>query len=491
VQLIRRRSFPPFFLGVFLAAFLAAWPGSVNPASSGEAPSPPELASKLEPLLNSPPLSEAQVGLSIVQISNGEAIFNHNADQSFIPASNQKLLLSATALARLGADFRFRTPLLADSAPEGSGVLHGNLYLQGHGDPTLTCSALAAFVQTLKKDGVCCIAGDLVGDDSYFSGSPFGSGWLEEDLDKSYAAPASAICLEENLLKVTVLPGGQVGGKALCEVDPASPLVSIANNCLTVKKGGRCWTSLSRINGNSFRLTGRIAVGHSPIVHVMPVRSPSLLAVSVLPEMLKAAGIKLKGPARLGVVPKDALLLDTAYSPTLSQILKAMNKESNNHYAEQILRTLGAEVSGVGDDLAGTQAISDYLKTLLAVSNLPVICDGSGLSPKNSLSPSLLTALLAKLPHLPYWEPFRDSLPIAGVDGTLKRRLKGTPAQGKIYAKTGTLKGVSSISGYVMGNDRPLLAFSLLVNDIHAPLASVIQAEDSICSALWEYAATP
>jgi PBP4 family serine-type D-alanyl-D-alanine carboxypeptidase len=415
-------------------------------------------------------------------------LFSHNADDSFVPASNQKLLLSAAALAQLGPDYRFRTLLFADAAPEGSSVIHGNIYLKGYGDPTLDRSDLAAFVMALKKDGLRSIAGDLVADDSYFSGSPFGSGWLPEDLDKTYAAPACALSLEGNLLTVSVSPGPRRGAKAQVSVDPSSPLVSIANNCLTVKKDDRSWTSLSRLEGNSFRLSGRIAAGHDPIVRVITIRDPSLFVASVFAEMLKTAGIVLNGQTRLGTVPNNALPLATDFSPSLPEILSTMNKGSNNFFAEQILRTLGAELNAVGDDLAGTQAVVTFLDSMLPGRPHPVLCDGCGLSTRNSLRPSLIAALLARLPSAAYWKEFVNSLPVAGVDGTLKRRLKGTPAQGKIHAKTGTLEGVSALSGYVMNGDRPLLAFSLLTNGFSSPRSSIQHAENEICLALCRYA---
>lgn len=482
-----------FWLGIFLACLALVGKGAGAQASLSEG----ELAARLTAILTSPPLSEAEVGVSVVRLADGKSVFSHEANRFFVPASNQKLLLSAAALGLLGSDFRFRTLVLSDAVPDGSGAIHGNLYLKGYGDPTFARSDFATFVAAMRKDGIGLITGDLVGDDSFFCGSPFGSGWLVEDLDKAYAAPASALCLEGNLLRVTVSPGARAGAKAKFQIEPASPLVSITNDCLTVKKGTRSWTSLSRLEGNSLRLSGRISAGHAPIVHVTTARDASLLTASVFAEMLKAGGIKLDGKVRLGTVPEGTLLLGTDWSPALSQILGGMNRDSDNQCAEQILRALGARVYSAGDEEHGAQAVSSYLASLLPGSPLPVIHDGSGLSPQNSMAPEFLAALLARLPHLPYWEAFVMSLPVAGVDGTLKRRLKGTPAEGKICGKTGTLTGVRALSGYVvrprspqvMGSEGAVLSFAILVNGFSCPVSAIVQAEDKICGVMWEYAA--
>jgi len=487
-------------LVVFCLALVLAWPKIVAAASLSQA----ELTGQINAILNSAPLSKARVGISVVRLSDGQQVFENKSDEAFIPASNQKLVTAAAALGLLGPDFRFRTLLYSNGSFDGSKNFRGNLYLKGYGDPTLARSDLAVLIQVLKDHGVRTVIGDLLADDSYFSGPEFGPGWLLEYRDKYYSAPASALSLEGNVVKISVSPGARAGAKANWQADPGSPLVSIENDCVTAKRGARCWTSLTRISGNAFRLGGRIAAGHAPIVHVITVENASLFTASVFAEMLKAAGISLKGPTHLGRLPRGAILLASDSSSPLSEILAEMNKDSDNHVAEQVLRTIGAEIRAVGDYLDGAQAVSDYLNSLLPGVQLPVIRDGCGLDRGNSLSPHFLAALLARLPSLPHWQSFLNSLAIGGEDGTLKRRFKSSATRGKIHAKTGTLTSACSLSGYVMGKGkregtspsptnsftdpgRPALAFSILVNDFTSPVTSIRQAEDKICEVLCEY----
>lgn len=388
-----------------------------------------------------------------------------------VPASTMKVLTAAAVLDRLGPDWRFETPLAAAVPPTFDGVVEGDLFVKGICAPDLLVESLPELAAGLAQAGVREITGDVVADLSYFDGEERPPEWRTGRAPNPYAAPISALATNFSSVRITVSPGPRVGADAIVIVEPPSDAVSVSGKVRTTNAGRSIRTSrlLERTRSgqlaNRIVVGGRISIRSQPWERFLPIENPAGVAVSALKRALQDAGIVVGGSTRIGSVPSGATTVYTHRSRPLAEIVHDMNKHSNNFISEMLHRTLGAETFGPPATRAkGSTAVEGFLRTCgVDTANL-VITDGSGLSRSNRLTATALARVLVRLRGDPRLEAaFLDSLPIGGLDGTLRARMGGV-ARGRVRAKTGHVDGVTTLAGYVEDASEGPIAFAFLVN---------------------------
>lgn len=487
---------PLRFAAVLAAMFLplastAADPAGAPPTATVAVSPSASLEEALAPLTEDRLFKSAKVGLQVVDLRSGEEVFARGADTSFVPASTMKALTAAAALKTLGPAYRFTTDFYTDAEVviDGEGVLDGNLYVQGHGDPTLVVEKLWKMVYDLKLEGLAKIDGDIVYDESFLDVDYALPGWdKEEDLENgpSYFPTLGALSVNYNTVAIVVGPGAGVGKPARVLLEtPAGKYVEVENQVVTVAEGARRSLRLERElveEGKDkhikFSLVGAVPEDAGTDKYYRTILDPTAHFMGAFEEMLKSHGIEVTGKHRRGVVPTSPDLLFESRSDSLGSILSDMNKSSNNFMAEQVLRTVGAEVYGLpGTTEKGLRVVGDYLTTLGIDPSEYHLVNGSGLSREVLLRPSHMTAVLVDMAHDDrVGHEFAASLAIAGRDGTLWRRLAEDP--GRLRGKTGTIDGVHCLVGYVEAGDGGLYAFSFLVNDIRGDSSQVKRLHD-------------
>ncbi|WP_028950108.1 D-alanyl-D-alanine carboxypeptidase/D-alanyl-D-alanine endopeptidase [Sulfurihydrogenibium subterraneum] len=413
---------------------------------------------------------DVAVGIYVESLATKSFKYILNEKMPFIPASNQKILTTATAIINLTPDYRFKTTVLTDGFIK-DGVLKGNLYLKGGADPSLSEGDLKSFADYLKQLGISKIEGNIIGDDSFFSEEGRGHGWPEKDFDYCFTAPFSALSVNENCLRLEILSDKK---NTVIKMYPDNDYFEIVNNLELSKKYSDYKV---KVEGRKIYLFGKI----KPLSKVevsIPVENPSLFTTSVLYKVIKQSGIKITGKYYIGKTPSNTTVIITHKSQPLKEIIKKANKDSNNFYAEQIFRTLGKEILGKGDtETSATVVINTLKRAGIDVSNIRIY-DGSGLSRFNQITPESISKILSYMYNTPYFFDFYQSLAVAGTDGTLKHRFKDV--KGKIYAKTGYIKGVKNLSGYILSDNGEVYVFSILVNNLKSTeIANKIQ--ESIC----------
>lgn len=455
-------------------------------------------------ILRKPELSSAMVAVKVASLDTGRVLFEENANKLLRPASNMKLYTVATALDRLSPDFRFATSVYAPSRPDAAGVVHGDLTIYGRGDPSIAArfnngdyfKGIDDLATRIAAAGIKRVEGDLVGDESYFNGAQYGSGWTWEDLTWWYGAEVSALTINDNALDLFIKPGAQVGSPANVSTGPPDPLLTIVNHVTTGPKGSRRELTVRRgLNANTLEVSGSIAIDDQRgYTGGIGISHPALLFVSMLRSALGQRGVIVTGKSRTVGETNQALLtagatvsgmalgnghagkkasveLISMQSPPLSIVTAQTLKPSQNLYTEIILRTLGiafpTATSGtlVSSEEAGLEVVRAFLKEAGLNPSTLALTDGSGLSRNDLVSVEATVQLLTYMSKHKYAIAFRDALPIAGVDGTLRNRMKGTVAEGNLRAKTGSLSSAASLSGYVTTAAGERLVFSIMVNN--------------------------
>jgi D-alanyl-D-alanine carboxypeptidase/D-alanyl-D-alanine-endopeptidase (penicillin-binding protein 4) len=413
-----------------------------------------KLRERLLELLRDRPLNRSRVGIEVMQASDGDVLFAHNASGSFNPASNTKMLTTAAAIAYLGGDYRYHTALYG-TEPDAAGVVHGDVVLRGSGDPSLTGTDVAEIARNLASRGVTRIEGDLYADSRFHDANGSTSGLGGE----------GALILNRNTYSVRVRPN-DAGHLALVDVQPPAAFFAIENQATTVH-GRR-----TRLRVDSYRrddrlvitVRGRIADTQGDYVEARRLADGALLAGGTLRSALGDFGIEITGGLKIGAPVEAAAMLAEHRSSPLSDVCRISNKPSNNFVAEAIYKTVGGELYGLPGTLAkGTRAVMDYLTAEGIKPGTYKIVNGSGLTHENRIKPSDLALLLRKIFYDPSVAPdFLPSLAVGGIDGTIRNRFLGTEAIGLVRAKTGTLSGVSALSGYV-GEKDDVLVFTIFV----------------------------
>ncbi|MEM1056601.1 MAG: D-alanyl-D-alanine carboxypeptidase/D-alanyl-D-alanine-endopeptidase [Bacteroidota bacterium] len=478
-----------FALAVLAVALVAVHPqpsvaDSLTAADSLGSSAPPGSAAHLrqlvEEIVADPDLPVAFWGIHIVDLASGETILARNADKLFIPASTMKLLTTATALDAFGPDHRYTTRLYHFGETRADGTMSGDLVIRGAGDPTFGSAGvdgdpLRRWAEALHEAGVRRFNGRIIGDDDRFADAAYAAGWDATHIGvESYAPPASGLAWNDNILAVRFRNGRAT-------VDPPGLVEFVDDISATRRGGGRL--RVSRVLGtNQIRLGGTIPSGYRGTVR-FPVENPTLYAVAAFADALRDAGILINADLvdvddlRDPPTYDDAQPLRAYVSPTLNEIVRRINRRSDNLYAEQVFRTLSPSGS--------TGASSDRVEQLLREAGASVsglsIRDGSGLSRKDLVTPEAMGALLAHMRTHPAAGAFRQSLPQGGGAGsTLRNRLRGVP----VRAKTGSLEYVRALAGYVDGPQGQPMTFVLLANNYTTRSSRITQAFDRIVRAL-------
>jgi D-alanyl-D-alanine carboxypeptidase/D-alanyl-D-alanine-endopeptidase (penicillin-binding protein 4) len=424
-----------------------------------------------------------QASILIKSLKTGEVLYERNSKLFFRPASNNKLLTTAAAVLQLDSTFSFWTTLSADT-PIVKGTVLGNIYLKGYGNPDLKLSDLDTLVSQLTMAGIRNVVGSIVADESYFDDLYFGEGWMWDDEPYSYQASITPLSINDNCVKVTVTPAQRPGDSAIVSIDPPTGYVSLLHDVRTVADSALQPLTISRLfmaRSNTITVRGEIVAGSKPIETMVTVWQPGLYAAHLLQERLARDGIIVLGEPIKGILSSYAVPI-AAHQWPLDSVLINLNKESDNLSAENLLKTMGALTFGApGTARNGIAVVRRSLASLGVDTTQFLMVDGSGLSFYNLLTAETLVQLLEgiyKTPHI--FQRFLNTLPVAGVDGTLRNRMVNSPAQGNLRAKTGTISGVSTLSGYVTSADGEPLVFSMLMQNFITPSRDYRKVQDNI-----------
>ncbi len=438
-------------------------------------------------------------GISVIQISTGKPLYHRNEDRLFLPASNMKILTSALAMTRLGADYRFTTRVMLEPS--------GDVAIIGSGDPSisgrvfpydrdlgapLSLAPIEDLADQIVKSGVKRIAGDIVGDDRLYPWAPYAPSWTLDDEVREFGAPVSALSLNENTLMLLIHPGAHSGDPATISLSPALEYFAIDNRLITVASNASPSVRISRPHGRrQIELWGSVPAGHATIGETIAIDDPALYAATALYDALTRRGISITGGpvARHRAVfeddsPAAGTMVASRTSPPIGTLLQVMDKISQNLFAELMLREVGRVSRHSGTRESGIEELAAMLGETGAGKDDARLEDGSGLARNVMVAPRLLTRVLVYMHSIPkYRDAWVALLPVGGEDGTLKRRFADKPG---IRAKTGSLARAISLAGYAESKTYGTLAFSILVNDFAASQSDVRAWVDKIAMTLLE-----
>jgi serine-type D-Ala-D-Ala carboxypeptidase/endopeptidase (penicillin-binding protein 4) len=456
-----------------------------------------ELAEKFD----DPNFMNAHWGVVIRSLKTGEIVYQRNENKSFMPASNMKLFTTSTALTSLTPDFRYRTELDAEGTV-ADGVLTGNLLVKGSGDPTISgrynnghsTETFEWWADSLKAKGITAIRGNIVGDDRCFDDSYYGDGWDALYETDWYAAQFSGIAYNDDCVDMTVTAADSIGKPASVDWSPKTGYITVINKTVTTAADSEYYITFTRRRGtNIVTVTGAFPINKPAWKESIAIDNPTLYAMTVLKETLEKKGITVTGaPVDIGdtdLKPDYAAAAHIASftSIPLSQIVRTINKPSQNFYAEQLFRTMGMTFYGTGSE-RNSRRVTRPIFASWGIDTLRLQeVDGSGLSRLNLVSPTDVVSLLTGMYQGKYFEPFYQSLPIAGVDGSIKSRMKGTKAENNVHAKTGFVGYVRALSGYVTSADGEMFAFSMICNHYTVPTRMAEKIQNDVCVRLAEF----
>jgi serine-type D-Ala-D-Ala carboxypeptidase/endopeptidase (penicillin-binding protein 4) len=466
---------------------------------------------RVQAALSSTGNDKAFWGVMITDADTGEVLYSVNAGHYFMPASNAKLFTTAMALATLGPDFRIRTTIESAAEPDSSGRLQGDLVLVGRGDANLSSrvipfvehperngppeKALADLADQVVKSGVKEISGDVVGDDSYFIPERYPPGWGIDDTVWSYGAAISALAINDNYISVILRPGATVGAPLVYSAAPWPGIYEFRNDALTSAAGTEPKLRLERDpDSQTFRLTGTLPLDAPARELQLAVTQPAENAAAILMQLLQARGVRVGGRSRArhgdrNAQPQTAApmhVLAEHNSPALVQDVRLTNKLSMNLHAELLLRVAARE-KGAAMTMDDAAAFATAFRQGIGVAPDEVqLTDGSGLSRGDLVTPQSMVQLLSYAARQPWGPDFAASLPVAGQDGTLESRMRGTAAAGQVHAKTGLVEHVNSLSGYATTRRGAHLIFAIFGNNTGTHGPEAIHAVDAICVAMVE-----
>ena len=454
------------------------------------------LRTTIDSMVDAPDFANAHWGILIVDPERGDTLYSRNAGKLFMPASNMKILTSALVLDLLGPEYRYRTSIAARGAVQ-EGTLAGDLVVIGRGDPSVSdhmlkdaMIPLRAIAESLSARGIRRVAGRVVAGGNAFPDASLGFGWSWDDFEDSYSAPTDELLFNEGFSVLRVRGGERPGDPVHVETRPARSYPRVRVTAITVAAGTPGDTTRLRATALRTRkdsttwdvvLEGQIAARDTSLVEVTH-HDPSTAYVAALRDALTERGIAIDGQATDSLVRVDTLF--AIASPPLRDILPALMKPSQNQIAEMLFRTAGLEKVGVGRADSARAVMERRLAAWGVSTSEAVVRDGSGLARYNYVSPRALVRVLDAMRRSPHFRVYYDAMPIAGVDGTIRSRMRGTPAEGNVHAKTGTLAMARSLSGYVTTADQRLLIFSFLCNNWTAPVRSVERVQDTISARL-------
>lgn len=470
----------------------ACWFAAAAAAAANQVSTTSEaaLTAQIDSQINQPRFGAASWGISVVSLDSGRTLYAHRADQLMQPASTAKLFTAALALSTLGIGYQMPTRLLTSETIH-DGRLNGPLVLYGMGDPTLGTASSADWASQLADQlyqrGLRQVHGDLIADDSYFTGPSFGSGWEAGDLQSWFAVPSSALSVGENIVDITLTPAAAAGLPASLSLDPVDANLSLLGQVITTLSRTPADINLYRAPGDGrLYAFGTVPAKSSPQHFKLSLPDPALEAGAQLRKALTDRGILVTGQLRTLHWPQDdtalisrAETLAEFRSPPLMDILQRGLKRSQNLYLQNIFLSVGAHqqsietATGIVPFASTEQWSAKALQQLLADMGMPpaaaFIEEGTGLSRRDLVTPTAMVRLLTYLAAQPYASQLHDALPIAGVDGTLAAQLRHTAAEDNVHAKTGSMTYVHCLVGYVTSAAGERLAFAIMLNNYEPP----------------------
>ncbi|HSB74843.1 MAG TPA: D-alanyl-D-alanine carboxypeptidase/D-alanyl-D-alanine-endopeptidase, partial [Terriglobales bacterium] len=485
-----------YFSTLLLLALLCA-------GSFAAAARKPSLHERIDQILSQPEVARGFWGIEIVSLPKGKVLYARNEHKLFTPASNTKLFTTAAALALIGPDYRFRTTVETTGSLDKYGRLTSDLLLVGRGDPNLSgrvlpynlhterdaqpIKVLSDLADDLVRKGLKFVDGNVVADDSYYAFERYGEGWSQDDLVWGDGAPVSALTINDNVVFVNILPADHIGDRAFVSITPFADYYRIDNRIITTPPGtGPRKIYINREPGShTLTLWGNMPVDDAGANEALAIEDPADYAAQLFRELLEARGVVIYGRTRSrhtelaslstvtvtslashggGVgsisLPDQRVVLAGYQSQPLSEDLTVINKVSQNLHAELLLRLLGREKGNAGTIEAGKEVVRTFLTQQVGM--IPdefVFYDGSGLSRENLVTPHAIVQLLQYAATQPWALLYEGTLPVAGVDGSLADRFKGTPGMGHIQGKTGSLNHVNALSGYATTAKGEKIAF--------------------------------
>jgi len=483
-----------FLLVVVLTALSFAQEAKLDTVPKYSINTVPEFAVQIDDIFNDPNFTNAVWGVSIQSLVTGEYFYKKNENKLVMPASNQKLITSAAGLLLLGPMYRFKTEIYSTGKLDGS-ILNGDLIIRGFGDPTISgrfnnddmTKIFRDWADTLLALGIDEIRGNILGDDNVFDDVSLGEGWAWDYESEWFAAPSGALSFNDNCIDILVKPA-LAGEQAILTFAPESKYAIIINKVNTVGRDSATNIKIFRERGtNIISVYGSIREKDDSVKVFATINNPTQYFVVTLKAILEQKGITVSGFASdLDEITNvadysKAKLLFTHHSVFLKDIIKVLNKNSQNFYAEQLLKTIGYEKRGFGSAGRGIEAIKIMLNDIGINTDNMEIVDGSGLSRLNLISPTQISVLLNYMYKSEVFTYYYNSLPVGGVDGTLANRMRKTRAQNNVRAKTGYINGVRSISGYIFTGDKEPVAFTIIANNFTVPVVLADNLQDLVC----------
>lgn len=460
-----------------------------------ESSQPLTTTQQIDVLLDNPSLDPAHIGIYIEELSTGKIIYKKNEHKLLMPASNMKLVTTSSGLSMLGPDFRYETQLYTDGKIE-KGVLTGNLIIHGSGDPVICGrfhegnidSIFTLWAEKLKELGIREIQGDLVGDNSLYGDDGIGYGWEKDDLNYYYGAVTSALSFNDNCVDLHFSPGEKVGDPVKIKQYPVADYLKIENQMRTVPADSASSSTFYRnFTDGKLYIRGTMPIDAGTDVDWATVPDPADFFMKALSKVLKENDISFQNEkvCREKIDYSDKELLFTHQSVPLKDIIHNINKISNNYYAETLLKTL------CKDETVTTEKAVKTEKKFLASTGIDTdrmfIVDGSGLSRHNMVTVNQIATLLKYMHNSQHAEIFKETLPVAGGDGTLKNRLKGSNARGHVFAKTGYVGHVRALSGYVEAKNGKTYVFSIIANHYPTPTSTINNLQDQIVTLIYNH----
>jgi D-alanyl-D-alanine carboxypeptidase/D-alanyl-D-alanine-endopeptidase (penicillin-binding protein 4) len=455
----------------------------------------PATPATLDQLLADPALRGATVSLTVRDVRSGDTLYQHNPSTRLVPASNLKLLTTAAAMDVLGPQYRFATQLLSDGSRQGD-RLTGNLYLRGLGDPTIQYADYQALAAQLASQGVRQVQGDLVFDDTWFDAERLGVDWSHDDESTYYGAQISALTVAPNAdfdagsVLVTATAPMRAGLPVTVEIYPPTDYLQLSNRALSGP--GNTYGVNRRHGTNLLQLSGAVAPG-TQSAQLVSVWEPTQLVANLFEQALARQGIQVMGRRVIGgASPATAKVLAEHRSAPLQALITPLLKLSNNTMSEALLKAMGRQTANSGTAAAGVAAVAGFLKRQGLDTRTLSQVDGSGLSRRNLLSSYTLTDLLLAANKQPWFDAWYNALPIAGnndrmTGGSLRYRLRATAAENNLHGKTGSMSGVSSLSGYLTDAQGRRLVFAMISNNYLGDTASIHALENRLAVALAQW----
>lgn len=487
----------------FIATFAALASASCAPKSAAVAAAPAapatalmaetQLARDLRAIFSDPVVDHGIWSVAVKSLQSGETLYTSNANRLQVPASNQKVLTTAVAAERLGWDYRYTTRIYSTGTIDpATGLLSGDLIVASDGDPTINprhperWAIFDEWGKQLAAKGIRTISGHLIGDDNAFEEPGWGLGWAWDDFAFGYGAQVSALQYNENQVELMIGPGQEAGARGVILVTPTGSGLTIDHRVTTVAAGEPNRINLRRVPGSDVLVVeGQVAVGTATLTEYAAILDPTRTYLNAMRIAFRRQGVNVErtpmdiDDVRPAPDMTGATLLVEDRSPALSELIDVTLKWSRNIYAETMLRSL-SPAGTPATDAGGLAAVGETLGSWGIAPELYLARDGSGLSRYDFLTADALTGLLTHIWNDPkHLERYRAALPVTGINGNLANRLKDTPAHGRVWAKTGSMSQVRSLSGYLVTQQDEPLVFAFLVTGFRVPQRAIDAAMDS------------